>query len=227
MKLSAFKAIIACILILALLGYVCYRRLLPDCIVCKPFEVAEKISKTSKAGKPVAEDRSLVVNKIKSKARVARQYAVKHKLNANVSFLINMAQPSGQKRFYIYDLQKERILDSGLVAHGSGNQLFAELPAFGNVNGSGLSSLGKYKVGMKYPGRFGTAYRLHGLEVTNSNAFTRAIVLHSFSCVPSKETFPNPICNSLGCPMVSEQFMQTLIAILEKESKPVLLWVFV
>jgi hypothetical protein len=212
------------LLLLCLLGYVCYRRLLPDCKICEPFQVAEKYSKTHKN---IDANPILIIKKVKSKAQEAKLFAEKNNMNKQISFLINMSQPSGQKRFYVYDLQKDSILDTGLVAHGSGNQLFAEMPVFSNVYGSGLSSLGKYKVGVKYEGQFGTAFKLHGMESTNSNAFTRSIVLHSYSCVPNNETYPNSICNSLGCPMVNKQFMQKLITILQREKKPILLWVFV
>jgi hypothetical protein len=57
-------------------------------------------------------------------------------------------------------------------------------------------------------GRFGRAYKLYGLDSTNSQAFWRNIVLHSFSYVPEAETDPYLICNSLGCPMVEAGFLQ-------------------
>jgi hypothetical protein len=49
---------------------------------------------------------------------------------------------------------------------------------------------------------------LYGLDSTNNQVFRRNIVLHSFSYVPEAETDPYPICNSLGCPMVSPGFLQ-------------------
>ena len=212
------------VLILSLLaiGFICYKKLLPNCKICWFFQTC----KPEIADKKVKDKRSAVLAKIHSKTNDLKAYVLSHKLNANIGFLVNMGQHSGQKRFYIVDLQKNIILDRGLVAHGSGNQVFAGTPSFSNVNGSGLSSLGKYKVGAKYVGQFGDAYKLHGLEFSNNNAFERNVVLHSYSCVPSMETYPMPICNSLGCPMVSNGFLKKLSAIIEKEKKPIALWVF-
>ena len=55
---------------------------------------------------------------------------------------------------------------------------------YSNENGSQLRSLGIYKIGAKYKGRFSDAYRLHGLQATNSNALSCNLVLHSDDCVP-------------------------------------------
>ncbi len=52
-----------------------------------------------------------------------------------------------------------------------------------------------------YVGTFGKSYRLKGLDKTNSNALKRAIVLHSYDCIPDTET-RNLACLSLGCPDV-------------------------
>jgi hypothetical protein len=39
--------------------------------------------------------------------------------------------------------------------------------------GCGCTALGKYKIGDKYKGRFGTAYKLLGLDSSNNNAFKK------------------------------------------------------
>ena len=121
-----------------------------------------------------------------------------------------MGLPSGKYRFFVADLEKDTLLLAGLVAHGSGNHTFAADPSFSNVNGSGCTSLGRYRIGTPSPGRFERAYKLYRLDSTNSQAFRRNIVLHSFSYVPEAETDPYPICNSLGCPMVSPSFLRQL-----------------
>jgi hypothetical protein len=73
----------------------------------------------------------------------------------------------------------------------------------------GLTALG-YKICEKYAGSFGTAFKLKGLDSSNSNAFCRFVVLHAYGCIPDTEPYPLPICNSLGCAMVSCQFLKTL-----------------
>ena len=91
-------------------------------------------------------------------------------------FLIDMGICSGKNRFFVYDIMRNTVTLSGLVAHGNCNTQFLEEAKFSNKPNCGCSSLGKYKVGASYRGEFGKSYRLYGLDSTNSNAFKRAIV---------------------------------------------------
>lgn len=133
-----------------------------------------------------------------------------------------MALPSGKKRLFVYDLNNSRVKYSGLVAHGGGKSGY-ETAVFSNTPNSWCSSMGKYRIANKYQGRFGTAFKLIGLDSTNSNAYVRAIVLHAYMCVPDEEIFPQTICNSQGCPMVSVNFLQTLELEIQQSKKPLLL----
>jgi len=164
--------------------------------------------------------------RINNKASHIKSFALKSGFNTKIIFLVDMSLPSGQNRFFVYDLQSDSIIRSSLVAHGSANTRFSFTPKFSNQKESGCTALGKYRIGKNYKGRFGVAYKLYGLDSTNSNAFSRNIVLHSYSCVPDQETYPYPICNSLGCPMVSPLFLKSLQVIIDKSKEPVLLWIF-
>jgi hypothetical protein len=155
-----------------------------------------------------------------------RPFAITHGCNTRIAFLIDMGLPSGKYRFFVADLEKDTLLLAGLVAHGSGNHTFAVAPSFSNTDGSGCTSLGRYRIGAPYTGHFGRAYKLYGLDSSNSQAFRRNIVLHSFSYVPEAETDPYPICNSLGCPMVSPGFLQQLEPLIDHSPHPILLWIF-
>jgi hypothetical protein len=126
----------------------------------------------------------------------------------------------------VYDLKKNTVALSGLVAHGNCNTHSLEQARFSNIPNCGCSSLGRYKVGNSYRGEFGKSYRLYGLDSSNSNAFKRAIVLHGFDPVPDQEIYPMVLCNSFGCPMVSRSFLDKLCGIIDKSEKPILLWVY-
>lgn len=141
-------------------------------------------------------------------------------------FLLIWACPSGKNSFFVYELQNDSIIKTSLVAHGSGNNGFSFTAKFSNQKESGCTALGKYRIGKSYAGRFGLAYKLYGLDSSNSNAFSRSIVLHSYNCVPEQETYPYPICNSRGCPMVSPLFLEQLQTIIDKSEEPALLWIF-
>lgn len=146
--------------------------------------------------------------------------------NNTIAFVIDMHIESGKNRFFVVDLNNDSIMDAGLVTHGRCNQNWLRGRKYGNAVGCGCTSLGLYKIGSPYKGRFGLAYKLHGLDSTNSNAFQRFVVLHSMECVPESETFPYPICQSDGCPTVSPGFLKKLQVILDSSSKPVLLYIY-
>jgi len=175
--------------------------------------------------KPHNDDKAELV-RLKQFAASAKTFIAGNSYNTKFCFLLDMSLGSGQNRFFVYDLSNDSIVLAGLVAHGSCNAAFLAAPKFSNAPGCGCSAKGKYKVGYKYAGRFGTAYKLYGLDSTNSNAFDRFIVLHSYYMVPDRETSPLPICNSLGCAMVSDNFIKKLAVKIDASKKPVLLWMF-
>lgn len=171
-----------------------------------------------------APDRTLI--RTKTQAAILESYASQHGCSTQYCFLIDMNIPSGKKRFFVYDIQKDTIVAAGLVAHGSCNKDFLREASFSNTPGCGCSSVGKFKVGYPYKGRFGSSFKLFGLDSTNSNAYERNVVLHPYDCVPDSESYPYPICNSLGCPMVSYKFLNQLSEMITQSKKPILLWIY-
>lgn len=146
--------------------------------------------------------------------------------NSKIAFFVDMQIKSGKYRFFVYDLIKNTIIDQGLVAHGSGSetQIKGDLKFSNEVN-SRSTSLGRYTVGRSYKGMFGKAYKLAGLDATNSNAEKRAIVLHSYSAVPSEEQ-DYYISNSQGCPMISEDFFKKIEKIIDASKSKILLNIY-
>jgi hypothetical protein len=148
------------------------------------------------------------------------------KYNKEIAFFIDMEIQSGKNRFFIYDLKNNKIIDEGLVAHGSGSE--TGIPGklkFSNIANSLSSSLGKYSIGNHYNGQFGKSYKLHGLDKTNSNAFGRSIVLHKFWAVPYEEQ-EKYICNSYGCPMVSEKYFERIEKIIDDSKTNIILSIY-
>ncbi|MCO4813392.1 MAG: murein L,D-transpeptidase catalytic domain family protein [Flavobacteriales bacterium] len=156
--------------------------------------------------------------------QLAAEYIVKNKrYNPELVFLLDMRRPSGQFRFFVHDLKNDSIIHRALVAHGSGSELLeSDSLMFSNIPNSYQSSLGKYRIGGKYMGNFGESYKLHGLDMSNSNAFKRYIVLHPYSAVPDEEQ-DYPIILSLGCPMVSNSFMNILHGVIANSPKSILM----
>lgn len=142
------------------------------------------------------------------------------------AILIDMSVPSYRYRFTLMDLKKDSVLVQGLVGHGAGSETgIKDSLIFGNIPESYKTSLGIYKVGVSYQGVFGKAYRLHGLEASNSNAFKRAIVFHQWDYLPNEEQ-TEPIANSLGCPMVSPEVFKAVDAYIQQEKKPLLMEIY-
>jgi hypothetical protein len=151
---------------------------------------------------------------------------IDHKYNQKIAFLIDMKVPSGKNRFFVYDLEKNVIIDQGLVAHGSGSETGIKgMLKFSNMPNSNCTALGRYAVGKTYKGIFGKAYRLAGLEESNNNALKRAIVLHSYSAVPLEEQ-DYYISNSHGCPMVNEQFFKRIEKIIDGSKSNILMDIY-
>ncbi len=162
-----------------------------------------------------------------SKARDALSFCQNNSLNTQYCFLIDMRIESGRQRFFVYDMKKNTITKAGLVTHGSCNTSWLKGRKYSNSMGCGCTSLGKYKIGNPYHGRFGLAYKLYGLDVSNSNAYNRFVVLHSMTCIPEQEVYPYPICQSEGCPSVAPTFLKELANIIDaSKDKQVLLWIY-
>jgi L,D-transpeptidase catalytic domain len=170
-----------------------------------------------------APENTTIINIITKKAN---NYALQNDLSTEYCFLVDMSLPSGRNRFFIYDLKRGSIINSGLVSHGSCNETFLARPKFSNESKSGCSSLGKFKVGEFYKGKYGRSFRLYGLDNCNSNAYKRAVVIHGYDCVPDEEIYPRVLCNSLGCVMVSYKFFDKISRLISRSEKPIILWIY-
>ncbi|MFM2359834.1 MAG: hypothetical protein RLY16_1827 [Bacteroidota bacterium] len=177
-----------------------------------------------------ASSNKIIVNRLKQlqiAIKKTKQLAKNHDYNQQIAFLIDLHLASGSNRFFVIDLKKDSILLSGLVTHGSGSAIQnSDSLIFSNIIHSNASSLGMYKIGTRYFGKFGLAFKLHGLSTTNSNAFARAVVLHSHGCVPENEVHPNKICQSWGCPTVAPGFLTKLDTIIQQSEHPILLQIY-
>ena len=171
-------------------------------------------------------DNSETLLRLYQKSLQAKHYINAHGFNTQLCFLLDMRIASGKNRFFVYNLEKDSVEIAGLVTHGSGIGNNSETPTFSNTPNSYCTSLGKYKIGKSYYGKFGLAFKLFGLDKTNSKAFDRFVVLHAHACVPIDEISPLPICESWGCPTVAPAFLTKLKNYIDKSGEPILLWIY-
>lgn len=198
-------------------------RIVKDTTLANPFPVIRDTSFNQ-----IDTKIKLAAARLRLKVAMARQYCIANDFNTEIIFMVDMAIPSGKKRFFIYNLTTDSVEFTSLVSHGSGSYKpnTDDQLLFSNLPNSNATSLGRYKIGGSYQGSYGLSYKLYGLDSTNNNAFQRSIVLHSTKYVPDKETYPYHIFESSGCPCVSPTFLNMLDKYVKKSKKPMLLWIY-
>lgn len=97
----------------------------------------------------------------------------------DVMAVVDFDAPSAVPRFHLVNLVDGRTTNL-LVAHGRGSDPDQSgwVQRLSNDPGSAASSAGAYRTGPIYLGKHGPSRRVAGLDPTNSNAESRAIVVH-------------------------------------------------
>lgn len=139
--------------------------------------------------------------------------------NKRLLSVADFTRSSAQKRFFVIDVEREKILYHTWVAHGRGSGAeFAN--SFSNIPESYQSSLGFYVTSGTYNGKNGFSMRLEGLEPgINSNAMNRAIVIHGASYV--SQGFINAkgyLGRSHGCPALPQELNKPIIETIKNGS---------
>jgi len=104
---------------------------------------------------------------------------------------------------------------SHLVAHGRGSDPSHTgwLQRFSNEPRSNATSAGAYRTGALYVGAHGHSMRLEGLDATNSNALTRAIVVHGAWYVNEHVIgYSGMLGRSQGCFAVADSSLPEIMA---------------
>ena len=174
---------------------------------------------------PQADNQKNAAEKLRQHLQSLRSFAKSQNCSTDLGILIDMSIASRKNRFFVVNLQNDSVLISGLCAHGQGNDVNREEVVFSNNPGSYCTSEGRYKMGPKFEGDYGTGYRLYGLDPTNSNALKRDIVFHAYYKVADHEN-ANVVCRSNGCPMVSPTVFKQVEKLIDAQPKPVLMWIY-
>ncbi len=136
--------------------------------------------------------------------------------------VLDFSRHSAQPRFHVVERASAQVVQSFLVAHGSGSANdpddgYAEV--FSNVEGSEASSLGLYRTGDTYISEqvgHGLSMRLHGLSPTNSNAYRRLIVVHAHWYMEPRNVMERGSAGlSEGCMVFSYKDRDTVVDLLQ------------
>ena len=148
--------------------------------------------------------------------------------NSRIALFVDLSLHSGRNRFVVWDFEAEKPLLICPVSHGSGSiksHVRSAYARISNEDGSHLSSVGRAVVAERYEGRYGIAYRLDGLEDSNSNLRPRCVVLHGWKHTTSFPIDPIPTVGSFGCPVLSTKMMARVDEILQTQ-KGVIIEIF-
>jgi hypothetical protein len=134
----------------------------------------------------------------------------KNNLLRNVRYLtiIDFTKSSSQKRFFVLDLQQQRLVLSSVTAHGIGSDPDSlTVPRyFGNTEGSKMSSVGFYITGDTYTNHRpsdSTGLCLFGVEQGfNDSAAAREVVIHYGATEYKGHVYitDSDAARSYGCP---------------------------
>lgn len=133
--------------------------------------------------------------------------------NKNYISLIDFNKRSSEARFFIVDMKSGEVWAIH-TAHGKGSDEnhdgYADL--YSNHPGSNASSLGFYLTAETYIGKHGRSLTLDGLSDTNSNARSRAIVIHGASYISESSVIQG---RSWGCPAIADSLRDRVISLLQ------------
>ncbi len=130
----------------------------------------------------------------------------------SVLTICDFSQSSRRKRFFVIDIDQQKVLINTYVAHGrrSGSEYARR---FSNNPESHMSSLGFYKTETTYYGGHGLSLKIEGLERGfNDKADKRNIVVHGSEYVGAGFIKNNPFTGrSFGCPAVPANQVDNVI----------------
>ena len=128
--------------------------------------------------------------------------------------IADFGRASAQPRLHLVDLASGATTTL-LVAHGSGSDPAHTgwLRRFSNDDGSNASSEGAFLTSDYYVGKHGRSQRLVGLDPTNCNALSRAIVIHAaWYANPDMLRTHGQLGRSQGCFAVGERDLAQVFA---------------
>lgn len=139
--------------------------------------------------------------------------------NKNVITVVDFSKPSSEKRLFVIDLKKQKLMFQSLVAHGRNSGL-EYATSFSNENDSHKSSLGFYVTLKTYTGDHGYALKLKGCERGfNDHAYDRNIVVHGSKYVTNDFLNSNGFLGrSFGCPALPEKISKKIIDVIKNGS---------
>lgn len=199
------------VVLILLLLFLPFVRVSKDTVVAPLSSSLRPVSELA-AGEQLFEEMNLggIVNFIAFRQAVAGYNRIKEK-SKPILTLIDFSKPSTEKRLFVFDMMKKKLLYSSVVSHGrNSGENYAT--SFSNQNGSYKSSLGFFLTEHTYQGGNGYSLILNGLEKgINDKAKERAIVVHGAAYANPAVASSGRLGRSLGCPALPTQMAKPII----------------
>lgn len=153
---------------------------LPSSIFALPKTPVDPLAPPSPVSAPVAPTAPGGINPTlfsKAKAALDSRSWIQ---NRDFIGIVDFDQSSAEPRFHVVHLPSGHV-ESFRVAHGSGSDRghTGFLDHFSNIPGSEATSSGAYSTAETYNGKYGLSMKVNGLDWSNNNAMSRAIVIHN------------------------------------------------
>ncbi|MCC7074756.1 MAG: murein L,D-transpeptidase catalytic domain family protein [Deltaproteobacteria bacterium] len=140
--------------------------------------------------------------------------------DSDVYSVIDFSRPSTERRLWIVNLATGALVKNDRVSHGSGSNSASDpamASSFSNTPGSNQSSLGLSRFAETYQGSHGYSLRIDGLEDSNDNMRSRAIVMHGASYAEDAFVADNGyLGRSNGCPAVAQSRSASTIDVVKE-----------
>ena len=134
--------------------------------------------------------------------------------NSDRLVVVDYSQHSSKKRLFVVNLDTGHV-SAFRTTHGRGSDQNHDgyLDRFSDIPGSGASPEGAFLTAEEYHGRHGRSLRLDGLDASNANARSRAIVIHAADYAePHMIDRHGKLGRSLGCIAFSSADLTTVLA---------------
>ena len=164
-------------------------------------------------------------SRVAERAAALVEFCRREGYNTSVALFVDLSRHSGRRRFVAWDFERNVAIFTCPVSHGSGSirsHVRTAYARLSNEDGSHLSSCGRALVAERYEGRYGVAYRLDGLDVTNSNLRSRCVVLHGWKYTTSLPIWPIATIGSFGCPVLSRKMMRRVDDLLQQHQRVII-----
>lgn len=134
-------------------------------------------------------------------------------VNKPILSVIDYSLPSNIKRFWVLDLDNQKVLYSSLVSHGQNSGDTTHSYKFSNQPGSLETSLGLTLTENTYFGAYGYSLKIKGLEPgINNNVYRRTIIIHGAPYVTQEYIkYYGAIGLSWGCPALEQELAKPII----------------